>query len=431
MLKLMRLCYPLLLLFSAQILAQAPSPLGYESAEHIFMGDQVVLKGLPLAPHNQSVPLPLTNGLVLAYGDIIAMPDYYGDPNHQISSEPTLAGRKQQFAKLFQSFSQYNVAYFNAFWPIIQNEEQQVAATLKAHESVSALYKKIMDKEMLELEVATHGQYIALAARCFDHFGQNAWLAYQAGHSDAIDTAISGHDILEGKNNRANAQCQSAQQHQTCLKQLATDTLKIAYEENAYANHFLTDRFASGHMRTPFKALITTRPISALGGIAGSYMHNEDNRYGVIVTNRLGAYWIAYGDDYYFSENNTYHRAQIKAVIQKSADEIYAAFVSGYDTDPLSTQLQNLLPSPIEPGKTVLINGIGQATQSAPLFKVISGAVWERKDVNNPYDDEWVQNWSTIELMLDYKLDQLSGVWKQYLKEHPEIANILPRSVLP
>jgi len=278
-------------------LASHPKNVRYESAEHIFMGNQVVLKGLPKPTDNKSIKFPLGNGLKLSYGVILAMPDFYGDPNHQVSSENTFQKRKQQFFTLFHSFFNYDVSYFNAFWPIVQKERDEVAAALKVHKSVSKLYKRIIGKQLLTLEWVTHFKFFALAENCFDHFAHDAWLAYQAGHSVAVDMAIVGYDIASGSNTQANAACVNATHHHVCLMNLARKKLALAYEENAYANHFLTDRLASSHVRTPFRALVTTRPIAALGAIAGHFMHNEDGKYGVIVTNSSGEYWMAYGDD--------------------------------------------------------------------------------------------------------------------------------------
>lgn len=401
--------------------------LKFESAEHIFIGEQVTLQGLPTPPAGQLFQFPLQNGITLSYGELIAMPDYYGDPNHHISDEPTFEGRKQEFLTQFNHFSAYNPAYFNAFWPIIQDEQAQVAAALKNHQPVSALYQRITGKEIIALNKATKGRFLALASTCYDHFGHDAWLAYQAGHSDAIDTAIHGYNIAVKRDNHANATCATAKAPKDCIAGLAQNALLLAYEENAYANHFLTDRMAAGHMRTPYRALYAATPIPQMGGIGGGYMHNEDNRYGVIVTNDSGKYWMAYGDDYYFSDANRYHKAVIQTVIQASADEIYEAFKKGYNTDPLSVTLHSLLPTPIDPGETVNIAGLGTLTQSAPLFTIISDSVWERRNVNDRNDDEWVPNWSILKLILTYKLNKMPTLWQYYLSVHPKFSAIFPK----
>jgi hypothetical protein len=54
--------------------------------------------------------------------------------------------------------------------------------------------------------------------------------------------------------------------------------------------HFLTDAFASGHMRTPRKLL--GRDGSLLAGV----MHDLENDLGLLVRNDLGQSWRAFGD---------------------------------------------------------------------------------------------------------------------------------------
>jgi len=66
--------------------------------------------------------------------------------------------------------------------------------------------------------------YFGLARINWDHFGEYARTAYNAGHSIAIQKAVGGD--LEG-----------------------------AYTLNAFADHFLEDSFSAGHLRTPRKHL--------------------------------------------------------------------------------------------------------------------------------------------------------------------------------
>ena len=46
----------------------------------------------------------------------------------------------------------------------------------------------------------------------------------------------------------------------------------------------------------PCKSLIK----APLGGLASQWMHDEDNRNGLTVTNKRGDVWVAFGDDNYF-----------------------------------------------------------------------------------------------------------------------------------
>ena len=66
--------------------------------------------------------------------------------------------------------------------------------------------------------------YIGLADINWDHFGKDAHTVYAVGHSVAIQVAKSG-------------------------------DLEKAYTLNAFADHFLEDSFAAGHVRTPRRFL--------------------------------------------------------------------------------------------------------------------------------------------------------------------------------
>lgn len=70
--------------------------------------------------------------------------------------------------------------------------------------------------------------YYGLATINWDHFGDDAHTAYKAGHQAAINVAISE------KTDR---------------------NLELAYTMNAFADHYLQDAFAGGHLRTPRRVL--------------------------------------------------------------------------------------------------------------------------------------------------------------------------------
>lgn len=411
----------ILLLFCINVVAYADtSHVTFESAEHIFMGDHVLLTGLHQTDVNHPIDLPLQNGLQLTYGDILAMPDYYGIPNQSISSETTFHAQKDFFKKVFFDFSHSDPAYFTAFWPIIQNERSVIEKALKAHADVATAYAKIVDQENIDLALATHLQYLNLSLTGFDHFNQDAITAYRAGHAVAIHAAKHGFRIQAGFDASTNQFCEMQSNYQQCLHSEAKKQLILAYEENAFACHFLSDRFAAGHLRNPYRALYQTRPIPILGALSGNLMHNEDNRLGVIVTNHSGRYWKAYGDNYYFSPQNKTSRHILQKVLQLSADEITRAFQTGVNTDSHSSHVIALIPVPIPAGETVQVDGVAMQ-QTAPLYQVMLGSVWQRVDVNNPQDDEWTPIWSTIVTLLTYHAPTESVIpmqWQLILKVH-------------
>lgn len=69
-----------------------------------------------------------------------------------------------------------------------------------------------------------HPDYLGLAEINWDHFGNDAHMSYVIGHYVALEVAKKG-DLL------------------------------YAYAMNAFADHFLEDSFAAGHIRTPRRTL--------------------------------------------------------------------------------------------------------------------------------------------------------------------------------
>src|SRR5262249_19771189 len=127
---------------------------------------------------------------------------------------------------------------------VLDREIAAVQAAIDKHEQPSAMYAQQGSTFDQDYNLATGGKfgwdpggrYLALAAVNWDHFGGRAVLAYQAGHQYAMQSAAS----IQGSG-RTPDQMASA--------------LTTAYAQNAFADHFLTDLFASGHLRTPRKEL--------------------------------------------------------------------------------------------------------------------------------------------------------------------------------
>lgn len=138
---------------------------------------------------------------------------------------------------------------------------------------------------------ATKGLYARIGWYNFDHFSPNSRQAYAACHSNAIEIAAEA-----GKNEQK---------------------LKEAYYMEAWALHFLTDAFSSGHLRVPRKELHDDNRARAWTGgpfevpvwdIQARYMHDEDSACGLLVLNDEGREWIAYGDKEFFGGHNLVNR---------------------------------------------------------------------------------------------------------------------------
>lgn len=120
---------------------------------------------------------------------------------------------------------------------LLLREVAAVNEAIENHEDPSEAYANLPDLNR-QFQMITwnrpKGQpsYLELAEINWDHFGDDALTAYSAGHEVALSKAYNGN-------------------------------LERAYTMNAFADHFLEDLFAAGHVRTPRRLLHSQNNISA------------------------------------------------------------------------------------------------------------------------------------------------------------------------
>jgi len=155
-------------------------------------------------------------------------------------------------------------------------------------------------------------RYLALAKVNYDHFMPNSKLVYRAGHNLAINNVIKAHALVKKGG----------------AVEEAREALVRAFALEGMANHFLTDMFAPGHLRTPRVALHHYCH-ATVGAFISKCSHDQDNKMGMTVENSLGQKWFAMGDSMYFDKENKKNRAMAKATVATSLREILYAFVHG------------------------------------------------------------------------------------------------------
>ncbi|QNH79536.1 phospholipase [Pseudomonas protegens] len=368
--------------------------LRFEGGEHTAIGDSTLLRFVkdgPAIPAWQ-VELHLPNGLALTYGQVVALGgDFYGIPEQPICEGATAAERVQRFNAAFNSL---------AVLPASRDEARQILAVMQKevlaanqairdgkqpHEAYDALgdtlseeWNRITGGGSVVSALFPLGRYLKLAANNADHFGEWALAAYVAGHTAALQQAA-----LAGK---------TADDKQ----------LELAYAMNAFADHFLTDLFSAGHVRVPRKQLAAVVTPSDLGSLITRFMHDEDSKFGLNVSNALGERWHAYGDKRYFDSVDQRNRQQVKQAVQRSADEIFACYLSGQ------------LPAAGSYGALQALPDLNAAKTGnfSPLFVMSGDKVLRRSDVNNLNDSKTIDNWwgwSTYLLLKNYSPNKPAG----------------------
>jgi hypothetical protein len=363
----------------------------FEGGEHTAIGDSATLSfsaGDPGRPA-YSVPLALPNGLSLTYGQIVALGgDFYGLPDAPISDGASQQDRVTRFTNAFNTLATAPAAASEApqILQVMQTEINAVNQAIDAGQSASAAYEALGDSLSEQWNRITGGgsvispwyplgRYLQLAAVNWDHFGQHAVLAYQAGHAAALAQALTA----------GQTQSQAG--------------LTLAYAMNAFADHFLSDLFSSGHVRAPRKELYDTVTPSSAGSLLTRYMHDEDSHWGLAVTNQNSNAWRAYGDKRYFDTVDLANKVLVDAAVQTSVDEVFTAYLNGVVPQPaqyLALQRVANLDQAQNPANAQPM-GNGSA-----LFFWNGTTVMRRNDVNNLNDYSWTGSWwgwSTLALL--------------------------------
>lgn len=225
--------------------------------------------------------------------------------------------------------------------------------------------------------------YWIIASYNFDHFGNNAVTAYNVGHVAACATAGAA---------QTSGDPQSA--------------LLKAYMMNAYADHFMTDLFAPGHLRVPRVALHDVAPY--FGDRLAQMMHGEDNIMGLTLTRNLdGETWTGFGDTRAYDAVNADNIKRANEAVGYSIAEVYNAFVNQDTSTPANKALQ-YAPDPT----LVLAN----TSNHPPMFKMNGSQLQYRDPVDIPnfglYED--LNAFSAASIYFEYEADPpYEFVWNQ------------------
>jgi hypothetical protein len=229
----------------------------------------------------------------------------------------------QQAKDAYETLAAGDSNELNRILDILAKEQHAVAVARENHEEPSKAFARLGDSLSYEWNEATggapasegklgalrkQGRYLKLALVNMDHFGRDAVRAYMAVHTYALSEAAK----LRGSSLAVNEAA-----------------LRRAYAINAFGDHFLSDLFAAGHVRTPRRALYEmSTTIAAESGLLARIMHNEDNRRGVHVSNGSDT-WTAYGDGWELDTINTDNWQLALRALEASASEVYAVASGG------------------------------------------------------------------------------------------------------
>ncbi|KAM7197430.1 phosphatidylcholine-hydrolyzing phospholipase c [Naviculisporaceae sp. PSN 640] len=282
----------------------------FEFAEHASLGDALTLQwhdGQSYVAKNK--PFTLANGLEVTYGQINGLAgDFYGTTK-PISDPKDLQDQRSRFLRAFYWLAEdrtRNPKEAQTILGLLSTEVDKVSKAVADGQDPSEVYHTLPDLnfqfQALTIDrPAECPSYLVLASINWDHFGEDARTAYNAGHSVALQTAASGN-------------------------------LELAYAQNAFADHFLQDSFAAGHMRTPRRKIVEqawgeVNRIAA--NLCAKYMHDEENAIGLSVRNPAGRSWTTYGDKRLLDKADIANKNEAWNAVRTSADEIFEAWKTG------------------------------------------------------------------------------------------------------
>ena len=197
---------------------------------------------------NQLIKLP--NGIELTFGQIVALAgDYYGVPEEPIihttkEGMDTKKCRKERFISSYGTLAHAEYSKIKKeseeLISIMKEEKELIKEAIENRRELSekesgylnAKYDRALGGTWFKVNGTSvpmkFGRMMKLAVQNFDHFQPFAKEAYEIGHELALEKATEASRADKGSKK---------------------EILHEAYSIEAFACHFLTDSFASGHMR--------------------------------------------------------------------------------------------------------------------------------------------------------------------------------------
>jgi hypothetical protein len=160
--------------------------------------------------------------------------------------------------------------------------------------------------------------YWLLALENSQHFNPMATREWASYHQQAVEEGLAG-ARAEGL--------------------AAVDRFELMLKESAFADHFLQDSFAAGHMG--FNRTATS-------AAAAKSFHDRWNARGRVVTDRAGSRWVTFGDERLENPENQEGRRHVMDAAALSVRNVLRAFVLGAREPDEELAVWRALPFAIE-----------------------------------------------------------------------------------
>jgi hypothetical protein len=286
--------------------SQTPdSTLDFNSGEHVILGDHGYRKACEdragLCP---AALVRADSKQSFSYGELVAFSgDFYANP-------------EGVYEEKVEPFLKWNRNDVNDVKDRFQQEIETIENYLHGHS----------DEAYPDFNLTyawNYPDYLNLALANEAHFGFYNMLAYVKYHSRALNLALEAHALAAIDGIRS--------------QRLFTQALFM----NAFADHFLTDGFASGHIRDPRVQILQWGRANGLSdrasGTLAKVIHDRDGEirvsgeHGLQVTNARGDSWLTRCDAQLFWNNTMEDPSIVVPVraVEASVREVLDAYDNG------------------------------------------------------------------------------------------------------
>jgi hypothetical protein len=226
------------------------------------------------------------------------------------------------------------------------------------------------------------GDYLHNQKNNKDHFEEAAKESYKKGHEEALELAKQASDEKDDNKKKELMQ-------------------KAVFTELA-AQHFLTDLFSGGHVRVPIDKLeqyAQRKWDLGVGATLKLLMHTEDGKNGVWVTDATGDIYLATGDGTLFEKENIFLKNKVIVAAKIGMQEILDSFKKEENIEVKEENkklsVDDLIPRSLTEEEVIKHN----KKQITPLFLIKDAVLQRRNDVNNPFDHNYIKDWTVAGTM--------------------------------
>lgn len=313
-----------------------PMPLKHSGGDHVKIGGEAAksYKHDAVAVEQKLPDLPaqlnLKNGLKMRFGEIIACAgDFYGDPDHPISLKTSSELPRANFKKAYDKLISATPTEIKGITALFTEEEKAADAALK-----KGLHHQDYTVSNIRYFIKCH-QVLSLGIKNLDHFGEGALVAYKTGHAWAMEIAAVA----------------ATQKKPNDSKRL----LHKAYAIEAFACHFLTDRFSAGHVRVMRREIFDFYRKNNLNfsdirsALVAEEQHDEDGKTGLWVTGIIKGkkeQWLLVGDGH-LSDNTKAAHQTLDAAAEAVVAGIKEVSQSYCNKKPVYSQMDKYFPKEI------------------------------------------------------------------------------------